>query len=66
MKINYNNTAVDVPNNSSLQAFLAGLGCDRIGVAAALNEQVVARSDWAKTILSEGDALIVIEIAQGG
>ena len=45
MKINYNNTAVDVPANSSLQAFLAGLGCDRIGVAAAINEQVVARSE---------------------
>lgn len=66
MQINYNNTKVEVPTKKSLQAFLFDLGCDRAGVAAALNGQVISRTEWLKTPLNEGDSVVVIEIAQGG
>jgi len=66
MQINYNNTKVDVPTKISLHAFLADLGCDRAGVAASVNEEVISRTEWLKTPLNEGDSVIVIEIAQGG
>jgi sulfur carrier protein len=66
MQIYYNNTIFEVATTISLQTFLSDLGCDRLGVAAALNQQVIARTEWSKTTLKEGDSVIVIEIAQGG
>jgi sulfur carrier protein len=39
---------------------------DERGVAVALNAEVVRRSDWARTVLVEGDRVEVLRAAQGG
>ncbi len=36
------------------------------GVAAAVNGQVIPRSQWAETRLAEGAQILVIRAAQGG
>ncbi len=36
------------------------------GVAAAVNSQVIPRSQWAETRLAEGVQILVIRAAQGG
>jgi thiamine biosynthesis protein ThiS len=36
------------------------------GVAAAVNSQVIPRSQWAETRLAEGAQILVIRAAQGG
>nr|BFE35090.1 sulfur carrier protein ThiS [Actinomadura rugatobispora] len=41
-------------------------GPDASGVAAALNDEVVRRSDWAATTLAEADRLEVLTAVQGG
>jgi sulfur carrier protein len=41
-------------------------GADASGVAAALNDEVVRRSDWAATRLAEADRLEVLTAVQGG
>jgi sulfur carrier protein len=52
---------------ATLAAVLGGLGlADRKGVAAAVNGEVVPRSDWPSRRLAENDRLIVIRATQGG
>ncbi|NLO23678.1 MAG: sulfur carrier protein ThiS [Fibrobacter sp.] len=66
IEILYNKNKKNIAKDSSLKVFLNSLDLDRVGVAAAINEKVVARSAWGSTFFSKGDSLTVIEIAQGG
>ncbi|MFH8578154.1 sulfur carrier protein ThiS [Streptomyces zaomyceticus] len=50
----------------SLDALVATLTTSRSGVAAALNETVVPRGEWAATLLGEGDRVEVLTAVQGG
>jgi sulfur carrier protein len=36
------------------------------GVAVAINDRVVRRTEWAKTAISDGDRIEVITAMQGG
>lgn len=36
------------------------------GCAVALNGEVISRSDWTETVLSNGDAVEVVHATQGG
>ena len=38
----------------------------RSGIAVAVNDEVVRRSDWHGCVLSEGDRVDVIQATQGG
>ncbi len=52
---------------ATLQGLLLELGlADRRGVAAAVNGQVVPRSEWASRSLAEKDRVVVIRATQGG
>ncbi|MDV5145014.1 sulfur carrier protein ThiS [Streptomyces sp. SBC-4] len=50
----------------SLDALVATLSAAPSGVAAAVNEAVVPRSEWAATLLGEGDRVEVLTAVQGG
>lgn len=52
----------------TVSGLLASLGVDesRKGVAVALNEEVVQRSRWTATSLSDGDTVEVLRATQGG
>lgn len=52
----------------TVSGLLASLGVDesRTGVAVALNEEVVLRSRWIATPLSDGDTVEVLRATQGG
>ncbi|MGW0117459.1 sulfur carrier protein ThiS [Streptomyces sp. NPDC003327] len=50
----------------SLDALVATLTAAPSGVAAALNETVVPRGEWASTVLGEGDRVEVLTAVQGG
>ena len=54
------------PGPLSLDALVATLTTSRSGVAAALNETVVPRGEWAATLLGEGDRVEVLTAVQGG
>lgn len=47
---------------------LASLGIDpnRRGIAVAVNENVVLRSQWAATVLHDGDRVEILRATQGG
>ena len=49
-----------------LQLLVGGADPYRRGFAAALNGEVVPRSQWASTALHDGDRIEVLTVAQGG
>ncbi|MFD4374908.1 sulfur carrier protein ThiS [Streptomyces sp. NPDC058486] len=50
----------------SLATLVADLTTAPSGVAAAVNETVVPRGEWAATLLADGDRVEVLTAVQGG
>jgi sulfur carrier protein len=64
-----NGEAHPVPDDGALTSLLRDEGIDpeeASGVAIALNDEVVRRSDWATTTLEAGDRVEIVTATQGG
>ena len=66
MNISVNGEPRRIAADTALDALVATLTTAPSGVAAALNETVVPRAQWSKTLLSEGDRVEVLTAVQGG
>ena len=67
MKISVNDENYEILDDSNLTSLLILLGMkDLKGWALALNEKVIAKSDFDQTKLIEGDRVILIQATQGG
>ncbi|OUU27263.1 MAG: thiamine biosynthesis protein ThiS [Verrucomicrobia bacterium TMED44] len=67
MKISVNDENYEILDDSNLTSLLNLLGMkDLKGWALALNEKVIAKSDFDQTKLIEGDRVILIQATQGG
>ncbi|MGW8989374.1 sulfur carrier protein ThiS [Streptomyces zhihengii] len=66
MNISVNGEARELAAGTTLDAVVAALSAARSGVAAAVNESVVPRGEWAATRLGEGDRVEVLTAVQGG
>jgi sulfur carrier protein len=66
--ITINGTAQSVGAESHVPDVLCRMDIDpeRPGIAVAINEQVVRRTSWAETSLSDGDVVEIITATQGG
>ena len=68
MRIFVNEKAVDVGDNADLVSVLRQVEIepDRRGIAVAVNDRVVRRSDWKNHPVEVGDRIEVIQATQGG
>ncbi|MEU3852379.1 sulfur carrier protein ThiS [Streptomyces sp. NPDC029554] len=66
MNISVNGQPRDVRPGTALDTVVKSLTTSPSGVAAALNETVVPRTQWPSTPLSEGDRVEVLTAVQGG
>ncbi|QNP62877.1 sulfur carrier protein ThiS [Streptomyces genisteinicus] len=66
MNISVNGEARQLAAGTTLDAVVAALSAAPSGVAAAVNESVVPRGEWAATRLGEGDRVEVLTAVQGG
>ncbi|GAB3537458.1 hypothetical protein GCM10027443_30520 [Pontibacter brevis] len=67
MTIFLNNQTKELPESSSVSALLQLLALEHVrGIAVAINDQVVPRSNWASYQLQENDRLTLIRATQGG
>ncbi|MEV5574631.1 sulfur carrier protein ThiS [Spirillospora sp. NPDC052269] len=66
MKIIVNGEPRDLPEDASVADAVATVTGAPNGVAAALNDEVVSRSAWTATRLTEADRLEVLTAVQGG
>lgn len=55
-----------LPAGTALDTLVATLTTAHSGVAAAVNEAVVPRSQWSATALGDGDRVEVLTAVQGG
>ena len=55
-----------IASGTALDTLVATLTPAPSGVAAALNETVVPRTQWSSTPLAEGDRVEVLTAVQGG
>ncbi|PBC64489.1 thiamine biosynthesis protein ThiS [Streptomyces sp. Tue6028] len=66
MNIFVNGERQHIAAGTALDALVATLTAAPSGVAAALNETVVPRTQWPLTPLAEGDRVEVLTAVQGG
>ncbi|KOX26425.1 MULTISPECIES: sulfur carrier protein ThiS [unclassified Streptomyces] len=66
VSVSVNGEAREFSGPVSLDALVATLTPARSGVAAAVNETVVPRGEWASTLLGDGDRVEVLTAVQGG
>lgn len=66
LNVSVNGEARQLAAGTTLNVLVAELATAPSGVAAALNETVVPRSQWAGTPLTDGDRVEVLTAVQGG
>ena len=67
--IQINGEAVALPDSAALVDVLRSHGIDPSsarGVAVAVNERIVRRSEWERKTLASGDAVEIVTARQGG
>lgn len=66
MRILLNGRETEVPAGLSVAALVTHLGLAPAGVAVALNDQVLQRSEWAAMQVQPGDRVEVVRAVSGG
>lgn len=66
LNVSINGEVRQLATGTTLDALVAELTAAPSGVAAALNEIVVPRSQWTGTPLGDGDRVEVLTAVQGG
>jgi sulfur carrier protein len=64
VKLNQKEYAVE--EGTSLAAFIASLGLSPRGIAVAVADRVVPKTEWDDTILTDGMELMLIHAVSGG
>ena len=65
MKVTVNNREVET-DASNLLLLSQQLNLPPAGIAVAVNNRIVPRSEWENSPISQGDSLIVIKAVCGG
>ena len=66
MNVLVNELRVECETGLTVAALLLRLEQDKPGVALALNQQILPRTQWADHSLQEGDALLLFQVIAGG
>lgn len=66
MKIQVNEQIVELAENTNIEQLLTHLDKPFIGSAVAVNQDIISRSQWANTILNEGDNISLFQAIAGG
>ncbi len=66
MKITVNGVEREADDGSSVAGVVATVSGRASGIAVALNDEVVPRTDWKTTIVREADRIEVLTAVQGG
>lgn len=66
MTINVNNQSQSIAENSSVKHLLEQLNVVANGIAVAINNEIVPKKIWEKTVLQQKDQVTIIQATQGG
>lgn len=66
IKIKLNDEVKELQQNISVKSLLESIKASENGIAVAVNNLVVAKSNWNTHILKDDDAVLIIQATQGG
>jgi sulfur carrier protein len=67
MEIFVNNQPIQTEEQTSLLSLVfSQVGENSKGLAVAINEEVIPKNEWEKTILNQNDQVLIIKATQGG
>jgi sulfur carrier protein len=67
MTLTFNGELITVEPGAALHDVLKGNGLtDKPGIAVAVNQRIISKSDWVTHVLSPNDAILVIVATKGG
>lgn len=66
MNVRLNDKLYEVAEGTTLDAFIQGLDVPLQGVAIAVDYEVIPKSEWATTLLTDGMKLMMIHAVSGG
>ena len=66
MNLFLNGEPASVPDGVTVAAFLEKLGLPQKGVAVERNREIVSKSAYAATVLTEGDRIEIVQFVGGG
>jgi len=66
MKVFLNGEPETAPDSVTVAALLERLGLPQKGVAVERNREIVPKSEYAKTVLAEGDRIEIVQFVGGG
>lgn len=66
MKIKVNDETVELKDGSTVQDLAVEKQLPEKGIAIAVNNDMVTRSEWQNRVLNEGDDVIIIRAVCGG
>jgi sulfur carrier protein len=66
MQILVNDERVECETGTHVAGLLSQLDRDQPGIALALNQHILPRSQWTQHPLREGDALLLFQVIAGG
>jgi sulfur carrier protein len=66
MNVKINGVTADVADAATVADVAAANGVGATGSAIAVNNKLVRRADWARTVLADGDDVVIIKAAYGG
>lgn len=67
MKIKVNEKEIECPDGCNITSLLELIEVDATkGIAIAMQNTVIPRTQWKETILKENDQLVVISATRGG
>jgi len=66
MYIKVNNEQQEISENTSVQQLVEQLNISTNGIAIAINNNVVTKSEWNSRIINNNDDILIIKSTQGG
>ena len=66
VNIKVNNKNHQFQSNNSLELILTTLDISVNGIAVAVNQDIISKSDWGIKTINEGDEILIIKATQGG
>ena len=64
--IKVNNLPKEILENSSVAHLLHQLAQPEHGIAVAINQQIISKTNWNQHFLKQGDDVLIIQATQGG
>lgn len=66
INIKVNNTTYQFQSTVTLDQIINQLDISVNGIAVAINQSIITKSNWISTTPNDGDAVLIIKASQGG